>query len=256
MSAHNPDGPTSFTDRLFHILDIISSADGALAVQDIADQSSLPQPTVHRIVAQFETLGLVVRDPSSRRVTVGPRLFNLSQHVMQASSRQGPVHAILSNVTQTIDESCALGILDRDAVVYVDCVEASWPLSLKLRPGSRVPLHCTSIGKLILAYMPSRQRERLMSQMAYTRYTDKTVIDAKTLTKALDEIRKTGFAITDQEFIPGVVGVAVGVFAGSGKMLAGLSIRAPEVRLSIARARELVPALQASAQKISELWDG
>lgn len=136
------------------------------------------------------------------------------------------------------------------AVVYLDRVEASWPFGLKFEAGSRVPLHCTSMGKLLLGALPRRRRDALIAASALSRYTENTITDRAALRRELDEIRKRGYSVDNQEFLAGVVCLAVPVIDKKGAVCAALAISAPEARMSTAEAVTHLPTLLAAAAEL------
>jgi DNA-binding IclR family transcriptional regulator len=139
-------------------------------------------------------------------------------------------------------------------VVYLDRVEAVWPLGLRFKPGSRVPLHCTSLGKLFLSHLPEDQLRSFVSVLALTRYTQNTITDGKSLATDVAEIRRRGFSVDNQEFMSGVVCVAVPITADDGQLLAGIALSAPEARMTLEQARRYVPMLRDAALKLSETF--
>src|SRR3546814_7940826 len=91
---------------------------------------------------------LLKREPGGRRLIEGDRLVQLALKVLEAAAKRAPRHAILKSLSDAVGETCNLGVLAGHEMVYLDRVEAQWPLGLRFEPGSRVPLHCTAIGKM------------------------------------------------------------------------------------------------------------
>lgn len=253
MPPRNEEAPAAFAGRVFAVMEAVAGAGAAIGIVEVAEQTGLPQPTVHRIVTQLEGQGLLVRDTRSKKIRVGPRLVGIARSVLAAAAQDAPRRAILRGMSAAADEGCGIGVLDGDEVLYIDSVEVSWPLALQFRPGARVPLHCTSIGKLFLAYMHPQQRARLLDHYELRRFTPQTITERPRLEALLAEIRERGYAVTSEEYVPGVVGVAVPVFAPARRMWAGLSVRGPHVRLSPERAVSLLPALLDAAARLTEL---
>ncbi len=136
-------------------------------------------------------------------------------------------------------------------VVYLDRIEAHWPLGLRFEPGSRVPLHCTAMGKTFLAHLPAGQRQRFVDTLPLKRYTRNTITIPKNLLSEIIRIRQRGVATDNQEFISGVICVAVPIFAPTGDLCAAVALSAPESRLTLKQALRHVPALQKAANKLS-----
>lgn len=232
------------------VLDVVAAAHRPVGLVEITERLGLPKPTVHRIVRQLEAEGLVRREPLRDRYAVGPRLCRLSVSALRASIEGGAVHAILERTVALIGETCNLGILDRDAVVYVDRVECNWPLRLQLQPNSRLPVHATANGKLMLAFLPEAARRRILSGLELTAFTPNTITSTEVLEAEFARIREQDYSTNDQEFHLGLIGVAVPVRDSASRILAGLAVHGPLPRLDIGHALEHLPALRDAAARI------
>jgi DNA-binding IclR family transcriptional regulator len=118
-------------------------------VLDIIASLKLPKATAYRLVDWFVTQGYLSREPARRRLIIGPKLTNLAFGALSSSMRHDTPHVVLQRLVHTLNETCNIGTLLNGEVVYLDRVEADhWPLRLHYTAGSRVPLHCSAIGKL------------------------------------------------------------------------------------------------------------
>lgn len=237
--------------RAFSLLEALVSAERPPALTDLTLAVGLPKPTVYRMLAMLEDSGFAAREPGARRYIPGPRLARFAQEVMLNSSVRGARRAILARAVGEIGETCNFTMLDGAEVMYVDRVEAAWPLRMYLTAGSRVPLHCTASGKLLLALLPKARREHLAAQLALTRYTDTTITDRKKLTVELARIRATRYAIDNQECHAGLVCVAVPVVNGKKRVCAALAVQAPVSRMPLERALAYLPVLRHAAEVIA-----
>jgi DNA-binding IclR family transcriptional regulator len=249
MPRHDP--PAGGAPKVFAVLETVASVPRPLTVSELAVLLGVPKPTMHRIVRQLDAEGLLQREPHTRAYGPGPRLLSFAMDAMRSSMRFGPRHAVLEVLSAEVGETCNFGMIAGSAVVYLDRVEASWPFGLKFEAGSRVPLHCTSMGKLLLSALPRRRRDALISASALSRYTENTITDAGKLRRELDEIRKRGFSVDNQEFLAGVVCLAVPVSDKKGAVCAAIAISAPEARMSAAEAIEHLPALKSAAEDMA-----
>lgn len=248
--------PSSPFARALRVLEAIARAEHPIAVAELMHGSELPKPTAHRIVAALERSGLVQRDPVAKRLIVGARLGALALDVMLRSTRYGPRHQILARITADTGETSTFTMLERSELLLVDRVESAWPLRVNLFPGSRVPLHCSASGKLMLALLSVRIRERLLRGMLPLHaYTANTITDPKELAKALERIRSDQVSTDQEEFMAGMVAIAVPVAHPSGGQAIGtVSLNAPAARLTIDRARSHLPALRRAARAMSETF--
>lgn len=244
------------TMRAFAVLQVLARAPHPLTVSAIADLLDMPKPTAHRIVRMLESEGMVQREPGALRYGVGQRLRDFAFDILDAALRRAPQRAVLDQLARKVGETCNLGILVDSSVVYIDRVETTWPFGLRFEPGSKVPAHCTAIGKLFLSFLSPARQQEFLSVLDLDRYTDNTITDPARLATELARIRDDGVSTDNEEFLAGVVCLAVPVTAPDGQIIAGLAISAPSARLSMKRALQQVPALNDAARQLSGLLSG
>lgn len=251
-------GPKGSTiDKTFTILDAIVESETPVSVSEMGARFGLPKATVHRICVFLERKGFVQRELDGKRFTIGPHLIDLAHRTARASFKLASRHAILQALSEKIGETCNIGILDRDRIVYIDRVEANWPLTIQFRTGSAVPLHCTAIGKLFLAHMPADQVERMLGTAPLQRFTDTTITTIAALLRELERIRSQGYSIDNEEYLGGVICIAVPILDQNGKICAALAVQAPRARMTLAEMQRHLPALHKSATQVSQsLFDG
>lgn len=238
--------------KALRVLEAVAARQRPLSIAEIAAALDLPQPTAHRIVGLLEKLGFVAREPGRRRIVEGARLVGLGLNALQAAAASGGRHAVLAALAKKTGESCNLGVIAGGNVVYVDRVESQWPLGLRFEPGSRVPLHCTAIGKLLLSQLPEEALEAHLANGPLTRYTATTITEARRLKAELQRIRRQGYSTDNQEFMSGVVCIAVPVNGPTnGQVCAGLAISAAEARLTLAGVKRFLPDLRGAAAKLA-----
>jgi len=246
---------SSAVQRTFALLEMIVSQTRPMSLAQMADRLDLPKPTVHRLASRLETEGLLAREPSGKQFTIGPRLNTLAIDTLTASAQRAPRHAVLQALAEETGETCNLGILDGNQVVYLDRVETHWPLRLQLSVGSHVPLHCSAMGKLFLSQMTKRAREKIYAAGPLQRFTEQTLTDPEALEGELQQIRAEGVAVNDQEYMIGLVGLAVPVPdpEREGRFAAALAIHAPQPRLDAEKIRGCIPVLRSAAERLSQV---
>jgi IclR family transcriptional regulator, acetate operon repressor len=243
------------TARSFAILEYVARSMDPVDVLDIIASLKLPKATAYRLVDWFVTHGYLAREPGRRRLIVGPKLTKLAFGALSASMRNDTPHIVLQRLVHTLNETCNIGTLLNGEVVYLDRVEADhWPLRLHYTIGSRVPLHCSAIGKLYLALAPAPRRRRLLQSLELRRFTGSTITEGTKLDTEMRKIRKEHVSFDREEYLVGVVCMAVPVIGGNGEMLAALAIQAPEARMNVQAARMHLPALRAAAAELADIF--
>ena len=190
-SAKTREQKLGATARSFAILEHVARARIPVDVVDIIGSLKLPKATAYRLVDWFVTQGYLSREPGRKRLIVGPKLATLAFGALSSSMRNDAPHVVLQRLVRTLNETCNIGTLLNGEVIYLDRVEAEhWPLRLQYTSGSRVPLHCSAIGKLFLALAAAPRRRRLLQSLELRRFTDRTITDGARLDAELRQIRK------------------------------------------------------------------
>ena len=238
------------------VLEAAAQQPQAVSLAELSAQLGLPRQTVHRILVQLTDTGLLKRSLGRERYSIGPRLSQLAVNTIVSSNRNSTVRANLQALVADINETCNIGILDGLDFVYLERIESDWPLRVHLQAGSRVPAYCTSGGKALLAHLPQRPRKRLLKSRMLHAHTSTTITDPKQLEQQLAESRSTGFTVNNEEYTPGIVGIAVPVLTETGDAVAALACHAPRARVTIDDLMVYVPNLQDAARRLAELWSG
>jgi IclR family acetate operon transcriptional repressor len=254
-SADGRERKLGATARSFAILEHVAGSRAPVDVLDIIASLKLPKATAYRLVDWFVTHGYLAREPGRRRLIVGPKLTNLAFGALSASMRNDTPHVVLQRLVHTLDETCNIGTMLNGDVVYLDRVEAEhWPLRLHYTIGSRVPVHCSAIGKLYLALAAAPRRRRLLQSLELRRFTPHTITDRTRLDAELRQIRKEHLSFDRQEYLVGVICMAVPVIGRNGELLAALAIQAPEARMNVQIARGHLAALRGAAGELAEIF--
>ena len=239
--------------RVFQLLEIVLAASAPIRISDLADRVEIPKPTVHRLVANMIAEGLLRTDTISRRLAPVARTMGMMSLAQLASWPAGPLRAVIESLVAEVGESCNFGVLDRDAALYIERVECDRLIRVQLGAGSRVPLHASAIGKLLMAHLPAQARQPLLDTVPRPVLTAQTITDAGALEQKFKETRCQGNVLNRSENVDGLVGLAVPVHLSgdsAGRVIAGLSLHAPNSRLGIYDALALLPAIKAAASEV------
>lgn len=239
------------TMRLFSLLELIARKDEFVSLQSLAEETGTPKPTLHRMLQQLEGADLLVRQSDGRHYGTGARLRRLAEDLLLNATQYGARHAVLSALVDEIGEACNLTTLSGNEVVYLDRAETPEPLRFYLHPGSRVPAHCSASGKMLLSQFSPSQRHKLLGHAPLQQHTPKTIVDLDRLEQDLKQVRRDGYAIDDEEFLPGLVCVAVLVPHESGRTNLCVATQAPVMRFGADDAPRVLPALRRAAETLS-----
>ncbi len=240
--------------RLFALLEVMAAKDRRYSLQGLVEETGLPKPTLHRMLQQMESAGLLQRESDGRHYGIGARLRRLAETLLFNDSLHGARHTVLRQLVEEIGESCNLTALSGSEVIYLDRVETAAPLRFYLHPGSRVPVHCSASGKMFLSQMGAAQRRRLLGRAPLETYTAHTLTDPAQLEAEIRRVQKNGYAIDNEEFLPGLLCIAALVPPeDEGPSNLCIAVQAPIMRLDAAKAKTLLPALQRAAQALARI---
>ena len=257
VASNNPQGSRgSALDKALLVLNSITASEHPLGLAELTERLNLPRQTIHRTLQALVQSGMVLRAPQKDRYQVGPALTRLSIAALTTMNSTPPVRDLLQQLVDQTGETCNVGVLDQNEVVYIERIEGSSPLRLQLDVGSRVPFYCTAIGKLLAANQHKNIRSRLLRTVRRTRFTAHTLTDSNELEEEFTAIRKQGYSFNDEEYVEGLTAIAVPIRGGGNKTVAGLAVHAPVMRMNRQQAISLCPSMQDIAARIAANWWG
>jgi IclR family transcriptional regulator, acetate operon repressor len=236
------------------LLEAIADMPHPATLAELATSVGVPKPTMHRWLNSLEAAGLLQRTLDGRRFELAPRASRLAFSILTNRPGATTRNEILRRVVQEVGEACNLTVLDGTQVSYLDRVEAEWLLRISFQQGSKVPAYCSASGKLFLALMPPAKRDLLLRLMPLERLTDNTITDKDDLLKELAEVRRLKYALDREEFLSGLVCLAVPVFQQKTQLrtcVAALAIQAPITRMSLSDILTKLPVLQRAADALA-----
>ena len=243
----------SAAGRALRLLGVAAAESRPIALAELAVRLGLPKATTHRLCELLLAGGFLARDLDAKAFVAGPALQRLAHDTLNHGSLRGLRRQLLAELVTQVGETCNFTTLDGASVLYLDRVEAAWPLRLTLDVGSHVPLHCTASGKLFLAHLPEAARDELVSHLTLTRTTPRTITSAKALRAECERIAAAGYSCDREEFITGLIAVAVPVRDREGTVRAAIAMHAPVARMTLKAAEARLTALRAAAKRMSAL---
>lgn len=240
--------------RALRVLEVISEASLPISLPQLGLRTYIPKATLSRLVAVLISSGYVSMLPGRRELVPGPAAALLGVHTLGNGQFRRECRAILRNVVSRLGETCNLTVRDGDCVTYIERVESDHMLRLHLEPGTRAPLHCTAGGKLFLSQLDDAELDRLTPSHTLKRMTPATLTQPEALRHELRRLRKLGIGVDNEEFVVGMVGLAVPIKSPDGSTLAALVCHAATARVSLPKLEEQLPLLRSTAKTLAELF--
>jgi IclR family KDG regulon transcriptional repressor len=238
-------------DRVLRVLEAFSPGRRDLSLSEIAEALELPRSSVHRLLAVLIAHEFVERDPQTRRYRLGLRLFEIGSIVIHQRGLHSAAHPVLEELAVSTGETCHLAVLSGIEAVYVYKVEGEASIIMSSRVGGRAPAHCTSIGKVLLAWGGRELIQRVVDA-GLKAYTAETITTAEALEEELEKVRRQGYAMDVEEYERNLCCVAAPVRDYSGAVIAALGLAGPRSRLGNRRLNELAAPVTAAAEAVSQ----
>jgi DNA-binding IclR family transcriptional regulator len=254
---HDDSGPRDKTIptnlRLLLLLEELAQVGTPITPTAANDLLALPKPTIHRLFHTLEAEGFLQRDIDGRSYAPGARLRRFAASVLSTSRIRMLRQSILNALAEDVGETCNIAMPERHAMVYLDRVETKWPLRIQLPVGTQVPFHCTASGKMYLSTLKPRLFDKYLKIVALEAHTPHTMTDPAALGAEIARIRAQGYSTDNEEFMEGMVAIAVPLHDSENRLMSTLSIHAPVQRLGMEGLTAYLPRLQVAATDLSEL---
>nr|WP_215542617.1 IclR family transcriptional regulator [Amycolatopsis sp. CA-230715] len=239
--------------KALRLLSMLGDYPDGVALSDLSRATGFPVSTTHRLLSSLQEQGFVRSDPASKRYALGLRLFELGQQVSHARGFAGVALPVMHEVSERTGEPTLMAVLDGHHQVYVHAVRGRQQVQIRGEPGRRGPVHCTSMGKCLIAFAPAEVRARLVAEVELAGLAPGTITDRAAFEAEIDRVRERGFAIADEEHEPGIRAVGVPVTGPDGIAIAAVSTAAPAYRMSVGELEEFVPVLREAARELAAL---
>lgn len=228
------------------ILQLLGESTDGVTITDLAEQLGVDKGTASRLVSTLAGFGYVERNQETRRYYLGSQVVSLSRKVLTRMPLREVAKPFLRQLMEKTGECAHLAIHAQGKALYIDQVESPASLRVNAQVGTMNPLHCTALGKVLLAFGGAELPPTLES------YTDNTIVDYGVLSSHLEQVRKLGYAMDQEEFDIGVSCIAVPVFDFRGKIVGALGISGPSSRLSAKRMLEIQKVLIETGKQVTE----
>jgi IclR family transcriptional regulator, pca regulon regulatory protein len=238
-------------ERGLLVLTAFSAERPQMTLSDVARHTGLTRATARRLLLTLEALHYVSSD--GRFFELTPKVLDLGYAYVSSFRIPDIAQPYMERLSEHLDESVSCAVLDGNDIVYVARVPTRRIMTVSISLGTRLPAIVTSMGRSMLASMPEAELETFLSAAQFVRYTDATLTDVDGLRRELDEVRRQGWALLDQELEDGVRSVACGLKDRRGRVNAAINISAHAGRVTLKEMRSsFVPALLDTAAQITK----
>jgi IclR family KDG regulon transcriptional repressor len=215
-------------EKAFGIIeDIVANQQGGLLFSEIALRLDLPKSSTHRILNRLVRMGYLLFDQNTKRYRGSLRLSKLGAAVIECSDLRDLIIPFLQRLHQETGHICNLGIMSEGRGIFLHKIEPkSYPIRLYSEIGKEFPLHCTGMGKILLAFMEPEQSGKFLSGPLAS-YTETTITDAKALLQELREVKRCGYAVDREEITRGIMCVAAPVRDMNKEVIGSISVTFP-----------------------------
>lgn len=242
-----------FVTALASGLEVILAFDGdnpRMTLSEVAAKTGMNRARARRFLLTLHALGYVRKQ--HRHFELAPKALQLGYAFLSANNYRSVIQQHLEDITQRIGESSSLGVLDGSEVIYVARSAAPHRLmAITLSVGTRLPAVATSMGRVLLAQLPDAELDALLAATPLTTYTEHTITDRQALRERLDEVRRQGYCIVDQELDSGLRSLAIPAYDANGKLLGAINVSTNAARIDLATLTDkFLPLLQEKARQI------
>lgn len=249
-NKRTPSNQSSVVSKCTSILDILAAADRPLSFAEISERSGLVKSSAHRVVTILLTEGLAEFDSRSKLYRLGPKLMSWALVAWRGNDLQQIARDELEHLREETGHNVELAVRDGTSVLFLRTL-SSYPVRIASKAGDLAPLHCTAIGKVLVAFLPDKVRSEVLEKLTFDQFTKKSVRDRDAFEIELSQVRQQSYAVCDQEEFLHVCGIAAPVFGFEKSVRGGISVWSLTSRATIDDMVKLAPQVRAAAERIS-----
>ncbi len=207
-------------------LEIIELLDleGAMGITEIAGRLNMDKSSVFRALNTLKSKHYVRQDPDTLKYANSYKLFEMGHNVVRETGLPKLGYRFMRQLSREVEGAISLGIRDGLKAVYIDKIESDATVRVSMKIGQSLPLHCTGMGKSLLAYLPEDQLREIVAGLSFEKNAPNTHLTPESYLTDLEGVRRRGFSIDDEEHIPGLYCVAAPIFDASGMPIAAISV--------------------------------
>jgi len=222
--ANSKEKKETTLDRAIKVLEYLADAQVEKNMSDIAKDLKIPNGTAYNILKTLENNQLIERDQSSKRYTLGFKLFQLGNKVDYIRELRNVSMPYMRELTAETGETSQLGIISEENLYFLEIIEAPKNKKTRGTVGLSLPLHAPAAGKILLAFQPEEKRNELLEKIELKAFNMNTITNSEQLKKELEEIRKKGYAVDREEVFRGTTCLAMPIYNAEKEVIAALGI--------------------------------
>lgn len=245
--------PPDMVGKALRLLTLLGDYPDGAPLSEVARKAGFPPSTAHRLAAALVRDGYASVDEASRRYSLGLQTFALASRVAHRHGFAGSALPVLRRLADRTAESALMSVIDGHHQLYVHHVQGSHSVSVSGEPGRRGPLHCTSMGKVLVAFAAEAARKALVETLELVPFTPHTIVDRDRFRDEIGAVAAQGYAVADEEHEAGIRAIGVPVFNPDGVTVAALSVAAPAYRVSREKLLDYLPDLHEAARELTVL---
>lgn len=244
-------GQVQSVRKAMDLLACLAQANGPLPLSELSARTGIPKATVHGLLASMRPSAVVEQSEEDGRYRLGVRLFEYGCVVSRGWNILEAASEPVRRVAEATGETASIAALDHGGVLVLDCADAHSDLRVVSEKGARLPVHCTSQGKLLLAYLPPAARKAILRDCDFTAYTPHGHTSAAALEAELEEIRRQGYALENGEYRIGLRSASAPVYNAAGQAVYAVSVVGMFRRINSPEMEKSVQLLLEAAARIS-----
>jgi DNA-binding IclR family transcriptional regulator len=246
------ESPSRTINRICDILNSFSDHEAYLTLTEISIRIQLPKSTTFRFLEALESQGMIHYDSNHKGYRLGHRLIHLGMLAQASIDLRNDALPILRSLTEETGETSILSMRFGSNGTWVEMIESRQPVRLAMRVGQPLLLHAGASSKVLLAFLPEDEIERILGQMDLVPIATNTITDPERLKDELRIIREHGYATSFEETDEGAMGIAAPVFDHTGRPIAGIGIAAPIVRIPREQISKILDPVLNASRKLSK----
>jgi DNA-binding IclR family transcriptional regulator len=252
MKKTKPNYPIKVVDKSLSVLELLLQKGSSMNMTELSEKLGFYPSTTHRILDTLKHWGYVEQDSHTKKYQLGLKALELGMAKLHKMDLVREATTYLKELVNQCNETVHLGVLEEGEVLYLAKEESSQTIRMISYVGKRAPLYCTALGKVLLAYLSTKERKKILGEKVFPRLTENTITDKKELEKELNRIKKQGFALDREENEKDIYCIAAPIRNYQGEVIAAISISSPIFRINKNVQNNLNEALLETSKKISK----